>query len=207
MNKYLRLLFVIIFCLNLHNNIGAQVQLSTISFKVQGFRTEKKVIVRWLLEDAQQWRYATSKGFDIERSEGNSGKFIKLNKQPIKPISFDELKKFDTSSNTYKSIMLLNKRPLSENDPSYNDELIYSMYFINSSYETLAAVNSASAYIDETIENNKSYTYRIKVANVSLQQKNNTYFQPSEVSILPPTPNLNVNFGNRVATLFWIINQ
>jgi hypothetical protein len=203
MNKNTSFIAILLFFLNFSITGNAQAPNPSITFKVQGFRTEKNIVIRWLLDDAKQWRYANSKGFDIERSEGTSGKFIKLNKQPIKPISAEELRKYDTSSNTYKSMLYLFKKPGKENETGYNDELVYSLYFVSSSYETLAAVNTASAYIDETAESNKNYTYRVSVANVNIPQNSNKYFQSAQSTNLPPTPSLNSIFGNKIVTLYW----
>jgi len=180
----------------------AQDPVTKIGITTQGFRTEKKVIVRWLLDDAKQWRYANKKGFIVERAEGSSNKFIKLNQNVILPILEEQLSKYDRKSYVFKSMsfVLANMEVVQS---QAQDKQLYSFYFINSSYETEAAVLSASAFVDTTIEKGKSYTYRVKVANTTITQTLDNSFIPAENSPMPQSPKLNAIFGSRKVSFDW----
>ncbi|MFC4233249.1 hypothetical protein ACFOW1_15210 [Parasediminibacterium paludis] len=185
----------------------AQAPITKIGIKAQGFRTEKKVVVRWLLDNAKQWRYALKKGFDVERAEGTSNNFIKLNKNVILPISEAQLSKYDTNSYVFQAMVFLLSKPNSEEARGAQDDQLYSLYFLNSSYETEAAVQSASAFVDTTIEKGKTYTYRVKVANTNINQTVANTFISAENSLLPKSPQLNAVFGNRTVAFDWNIKD
>ena len=200
--RHLYKLFIALLFLSFQSSLMAQAPITKIGITVQGFRTEKRVIVRWLLDDAKQWRYALKKGFDVERAEGNSNNFIKLNKNVILPISEAQLSIYDQKSYVFKSmIFVLAKIEGAQSEA--RDKQLYNFYFINSSYETEAAVLSASAFVDSTIEKGKSYTYRVKVVNTNITQTVGNSFIPAENSPMPKSPKLNAIFGSRKVSFDW----
>jgi len=200
--RHLHIYISSILFLSFNSSLMAQDPVTKIGITTQGFRTEKKVIVRWLLDDAKQWRYANKKGFIVERAEGSSNKFIKLNQNVILPILEEQLSKYDRKSYVFKSMsfVLANMEVVQS---QAQDKQLYSFYFINSSYETEAAVLSASAFVDTTIEKGKSYTYRVKVANTTITQTLDNSFIPAENSPMPQSPKLNAIFGSRKVSFDW----
>jgi hypothetical protein len=63
MNKHkLFFTFLIVTCINF---LQAQSPTTKINFKLQSFRNDKKVILRWAFEDADQWHYVNTLGVNI----------------------------------------------------------------------------------------------------------------------------------------------
>lgn len=190
-----------------NTSLIAQAPVTKIGINTLGFRTEKKTIIRWVLDDAKQWRYAIKKGFNIERAEGTSNKFIQLNKNVILPISAAQLSKYDSNSFVFEAMSFLLTGPKNEASRGEEDNKFYSVYFLRSSYETEAAVQSASAFVDTTIEKGKSYTYRVKIADTKVAQTLRKTIIGAEISLLPKSPNLNAIFGDRIAKFNWSIKD
>ncbi|MFC4233248.1 hypothetical protein ACFOW1_15205 [Parasediminibacterium paludis] len=205
--KYLYKLFILAFFLLSLSSLMAQASVTKIGIKTIGFRTEKKIVLRWVLDDAKQWRYALKKGFDVERAEGNSNKFIKLNKSVILPISAEQLFKYDTNSLVIQAMGYLLTEPKSEDDSGVQDDKLYNVYFLNASYETEAAVQTASGFIDTTIEKGKSYTYRVRVANTTITQTIGKTIVTADIPLMPKSPKLNAVFGDGTVAFNWNIKD
>lgn len=205
--KHIYKLFITLLLFSFQSSLIAQAPVTKIGINTLGFRTEKKVIIRWVLDDAKQWRYAIKKGFNIERAEGNSNKFIQLNKTVILPISAALLSKYDSNSFVFQSMGFLLSQPKTEVGRGVQDDQFYRVYFLSSSYETEAMVQSASAFEDTTIEKGKSYTYRIKVANTNIAQTSRKTMISASILSLPKSPKLNAVFGDRVVSFNWNIKD
>ena len=205
MNKHK--IFLIYLSIVFSNFIMAQSPTSSINFKIQSFRDDNKVILRWAFEDVDQWRYVNALGVNIERSENSSDKFKKINKAIIKPISDKEtFLRLDTNSNTYKG-MLFTFNTIGEKAPKELEYQQYAMYYLTTSYEIESAISTGSGFVDSTVERGKNYTYRITVANTKAQQNNNTIFVSDKNTDLPKVPSLTSVFSNRSVALSWDIKE
>ncbi|MBS4044649.1 MAG: hypothetical protein KGZ59_12660 [Chitinophagaceae bacterium] len=200
-------IFILLFIIAIPCFLKAQAPKPYIDFKIQSFRDDKKVILRWAFEDADQWHYVNTLGVNIERAEGASNQFKKINKSIIKPISDKEtFLKLDTNSNTYKGMLFTFK---SAGDPAPKDLEYqqYAMYYLTTSYEIEAAVLTGSGFIDHTAEKGKKYTYRITVANTKVPQKNNSIVVSEINTELPKISQFSAVFSNRSVNLSWNIED
>ncbi|MBN8838108.1 MAG: fibronectin type III domain-containing protein [Sphingobacteriia bacterium] len=174
-----------------------------IEFKIQSFRDNNRVILRWAFNNAAQWRYVNTLGVNIERADDNSGKFKKINKAVIRPINTkEEFLKLDTNGYTYRGMLSIFNVPGKESkgDMDYQQ---YAMYYILTSYEIESAVLTGSAFIDSSVEAGKKYTYRITVANTKVPQINNSFFVSDKNTDLPKSPAITPVFSNRSVSLAW----
>ncbi len=205
--QYLHKLSIVLLLFLFHNSLIAQAPVTEIGINIKGFRTEKKVIIRWMLYNAKQWRYAIKKGFNIERAEGNSNKFRKLNKTVVLPISKALLSKYDSTSFVFQAMGFLIAQPNSVAARGEDDNTLYNLNLLYASYETEAAVLSASAFVDTTIEKGKTYTYRVTVANTNITQTVGKTIIPSEIALMPKSPKLNAVFGDRIVSFNWNVKE
>lgn len=181
---------------------GQPVTPSRITLKLNGLRQEKRIILRWMLNDAAQWRYANEKGYVIERAEEGSELFVKLQQQPVKAIPRTALKAYDSTSPAFMATAFVLNTPDSDS-MRLKDEQLYSFYFLTASYETKAAVLSASGFIDEQVTPGKKYRYRITVADNRIKQDTGIWVTPAVAESLPAAPPLDAVFSNRKVTLHW----
>lgn len=175
---------------------------SRISFKLNGFRQENRVLLRWMTGDAAQWRYANEKGYVIERAEAGTGRFTPLTAQPIKAITRNQLAAYDSASPVFMSVAFVLNPPVADSMVR-KDEQLYSFYFLTASYEPQAAVLSASGYIDSSVVAGKQYDYRITVADNNMHQDTAVWKAPAAAQQLPRAPLLRADFSNRKVTLGW----
>lgn len=177
-----------------------------ISLKLNGLRQEKRVILRWMLNDASQWRYANEKGYVIERAEEGSALFVKLQEQPVKAVPRAALKAYDSASPVFMATAFVLNPPDSDS-MRIKDEQLYSFYFLTASYETKAAVLSASGFIDENITAGKKYRYRITIADNKVKQDTGVWVASASAELLPAAPPLEAVFSNRKVSLHWNIKE
>ena len=176
---------------------------SKIGFKLNGFRQTNKVILRWMLDDAVQWRYANEQGYIIERAEGGSKNYTPLASMPLKPLSRAGLAAYDSASAVFQAASFVLNPPATDSMRGETDEQMYSFYFLAASYTTQAAVASASGFVDETATPGKTYSYRITVAGTKITQQAGVWEAPATAQTLPAAPALKAAFSNRKAVLTW----
>lgn len=199
---------VYLFLLSIPFGVNAQAPTPTVGFKILSFRKNDKLILRWAFDNPAQWRYVNTKGVNIERADDNSGKFQKLNKEPIRPINNKEdFLKLDTNSKTYASMLYVFNTPKDQESKGDKDYQQYTMYYVTTSFEIEAAVLTGSAYIDLTAEPGKKYSYRITVANSKVPQTNNTILVSEKNTDLPKGPAIDSRFSNRSVGLIWDIKN
>lgn len=193
------------FCLMfIFSGVLAQAGKDNFEVKLIAFKVKNKVYLRWFLGNAMQWHAANKQGFYIERAEGTNGIFVKLNKEPIRPISEAEANKLDQKSSAFQTMVFVNHQP-DNSDPNavQSEDALYTMYIVQSSYKREDAILSGSLFVDSTITSGVKYTYRVSVANVEPIKQKLAVFSVQNDEKIPAMPPLEVNFGNRVAKLKW----
>lgn len=171
---------------------------------IVAFRSQNRVYLRWLLNNALQWKNANEQGYNIERAESGSEKYIILNARPIKPISNEMLKKYDKASEIFKIKAIMSQKSDNKPESLAKQQSLYSIYFLLSSYNFSNAQLTASGWIDSTVQSGKSYTYRVSVAGVSsINQKSTTYSVPGADNKLVDCPELNGDFIKKSVKLNW----
>ena len=182
----------------------AQVDKDIYELQTLAFKTKNKVHLRWFFNSAKQWHEANKRGYVIERAEGNTTNFVKLNTDPVKPISTEETKKFPENNDVFQTMGLVYHQPdYSKPNAESEEENLYMMYVLQSSYAKENALLSGSMFIDSTIVSGKKYTYRVSVANVESKNQKITTASIQDDNKLPSIPTLAVKFGNRIAKLNW----
>ncbi len=186
------------------SNAIAQADKDIYEIQTLAFKTKGKVHLRWFFNSAKQWYEANKQGYFIERAEGNSTNFVKLNTDPVKPISQEESKRYPENDEVYKTMGFVHRQPdYSKANAESAEENLYMMYVLQSSYAKENALLSGSMFIDSTIVSGKKYTYRVSVANVESRKQKITTASIQEDNKLPAITALEVNFNNRVAKLIW----
>lgn len=169
------------------------------------FRAGKKVFLRWTLSDAAQWRQANSVGYYVERAENGSTNFQLLNKTPLKPINVVAAQKYGKKSAIYAATALLQEKPALKDKNSTSEKELYAYYLVVSSYNTDAALLSASAYVDTSTIPGKKYTYRIRVATVAEDKQTALSVTVQDDHVLPALPPITAKFLEKSVSLEWNI--
>lgn len=188
------------------SGVAAQTGKDNFEVKVIAFKMKDKVYLRWFLGNSTQWHSANKLGYFIERAEGDKGKFVKLNAEPIKPISEAEADKYDKNSSTYQTMLFVNHQPdYSKPDAEKSEDGLYTMFIIQSSYNREDAKLAGSLFVDSTVITGVKYTYRVSVANVEAMKQKVAVYTVQEDDKIPTMPPLQVDFGNKTAKLRWDI--
>ena len=74
-----RALLLVFLLLFIFSGAFAQVAKDNFEVKLVAFKVKNKVYLRWFLGNSTQWHSANKQGFIIERAEGITGDYIKLN--------------------------------------------------------------------------------------------------------------------------------
>ncbi|MDB5229752.1 MAG: hypothetical protein JWN76_557 [Chitinophagaceae bacterium] len=206
MNKNYGRVILSVLCLCFVLSGFAQTGKDNFEVKLIAFKVNNKVYLRWFLGNATQWHSANKLGFNIERAGGINGSFVKLNNEPIKPISETEADKYDKKSSAYQTMLFVNHQPdYSQPDAEKSEDALYTMFIVQSSYKRENAILAGSLFVDSTIVSGVKYTYRVSVANVDAIKQKLAVYSVQEPNNMPVMPALQVDFGNRVANLKWDI--
>lgn len=187
----------------------AQNQQPITTIKTHSFKVDGRVYIRWVFGNAKEWRLANQKGVIIERSEDGSDNYQKLNPVPLKPITEQAALKYGKKSRVYALYSIINKKPDNTKPKEIEaDEQTYPLFLILTMFDPINPIISASGFIDSTIDPAKSYTYRISVADVSLQnQKTFTTSVSNNNSIQSSMPDIQAKFGDKKVELLWDIKK
>ncbi len=182
---------------------GAEVK--KYDLKLVGFKQGNKVYLRWLLGSAMQWRMANTKGYILERAEVGSTNFVKLTTSPIRQISNLEVVKLNKNSDEIKIMgIILQKPDFNKPEIKIQEQTLYGMYFLLSSYAIKNALISASGFVDSTIQKDKKYKYRISIANVKLTAQNTaSYIIDAIDNNIPAPPEITGDFIKNSVQLKW----
>lgn len=194
---------LLLFCFGL-TQVQSQVAQS-VELKPVAFRTGKKVYLRWSLGTGAQWRQANTLGFNVERAANGSANFELLNKTPLKPITLAAAQKYGTKNPVYIVATLVQQKPDPKDKNATDDNGIYGYYLLMSSYNTEAALLSASAFIDSTTIPGTKYTYRISVATIAPDKQKSPSVTVLDDNKFPSLPSITAKFGEKAVNLEWNI--
>lgn len=193
------------FCLLLIcSGLFAQAGKDNFEVKLIAFKVKNKVYLRWMLANATQWHAANKLGYNIERAEGSNGNFVKLNKEPIKPVTEEAANRYDKKSSAFQTIMMVNHKPDdSKPEAEKMEDALYTMFILQSSYKREDAILAGALFVDSTTTSGIKYTYRVSVANTDAIKQKLSVYAVQEDDKMPAMPPLQAAFGNRVASLQW----
>ncbi len=199
--KIVNRILLLVCCISI-SYIHAQTT-SIVETKPTAFRAGNKVFLRWSTGNAAQWRQANNLGYNVERAEEGSTNFQLLNSTPLKPITLVAAQRYGRESAVYIATTLLQQKP----DPKSgsDDNEIYGYYLLMSSYNTNAALLSASAYIDSSTIPGKKYTYRITVATLAPEKQRASSVTIQDDNKLPALPTVAAKFLEKSVNLEWDI--
>jgi len=199
--KIVNRILLLVCCISI-SYIHAQTT-SNFETKLSAFRAGNKVFLRWSTGNAAQWRQANNLGYNVERAEEGSTNFQLLNSTPLKPITLVAAQRYGRESAVYIATTLLQQKP----DPKSgsDDNEIYGYYLLMSSYNTNAALLSASAYIDSSTIPGKKYTYRITVATIAPEKQRASSVTIQDDNKLPSLPTVAAKFLEKSVNLEWDI--
>ena len=191
-----------------------------ISFK--GDYIEKnKVMLRWLPSSAGQWRTLNYYGYKLERAEIDTTKKIsptwKSIAKNLKPITLQE---WQTKSKTIpgdtmfmvagQAVHGMTGKPFSSLESIEDRDSEMRNYFtavtFAAEFSKNAAVASALGYIDETVDANKVYIYRLTpLDSISDHQLsfNTTVVHTDQIFTLPVIVPSEIREGEHAIEIFW----
>jgi len=189
--------------------LKAQQQEKTFSITTKTFKQQNRVLIRWVLANAKEWRLANNNGYNIERAEIGSDNYQIINKTPLKAISIQDATQFGKESDVYACAAIVSDKPNPSNTKAVeNDNFSYSIFLLMCSYNFNNAIYAAAGFADTTIQPDKQYTYRVSVAGVNIQnQKLITSSIGTANSTITDIPEITASYGDKEVMLSWNIKK
>lgn len=224
-NLFILLLVFILFnnMLLSQQNVVQNVKKAEIVILAKSYKDS--VVIRWAPSTAGGWVIANRIGYNIEKVKLNSDKpfdpanYVKLNKNPLKPLTIEEWGIRTNKDNVFSAIAVQSiygksfiPKPLDENNlkalKNAADELTnrFSFALFAADNDAFTANAMGLRYVDREVKEGDSYVYRVYLAEKTNEYSFDTAYIVVNVTATTKTPGpqgLLFESGDGFITLKW----